>query len=86
MEAEYTPRGTEWRKRGTRPLKVPPVLMEMLQTTYDKQVQANIAREGASDQEVAAVVRYLKRGAEKMGKHLRVQSDDEAIRFWVEDK
>lgn len=86
MEVEYTRRGTNWRKRGRQPTEVPQALREALQRTYDQQEQGNIAHGGANQQEIKQVVSLLERGAKDMGKHLRVQWDRVAIRFYVEDR
>ena len=86
MEVEFTPRGTRWRKRGRQPEPVPPALVEALRRSYEDEVQGNLAHGGATLREIKAVVALLERGAKDMGKHLRVQWDSEAIRFWVEEK
>lgn len=86
MEVEFTPRGTKWRKRGRQPAPVPDELVEALQRTYEHGRQGNISHGGATPREIQEVVSLLERGAKDMGKHLRVQTDRIAIRFWVEDK
>jgi hypothetical protein len=86
MEVEFTPRGTNWRRRGRQPAPVPPELVEALRVSYETQTQGNIPHGGAPQRELQQVVSVLERGAKDMGKHLRVQTDRVAIRFWVEDK
>lgn len=86
MEVEYVPRGEGWRHRGRPPQPVPEHLMTMLQRTYDQDDQAVIPVGGSTVDEVTEVVRLLRKGAVILGLRLRIQTDEQAIRFYVEDK
>lgn len=86
MDVTFTRRGDGWRHRGRPPRRVPEKLMELLQRTYEDENQAVIPVAQHSQQEINEVVAYLRRGALDLGLRLRVQTDETAIRFYVEDK
>lgn len=76
-------------------VQVPAEMIKALRDTYDHGTQAEISRVGVTDEQVAQFVRLLEHGvkqicgAPKRGEgamRLRVQVDQVAVRFYMEDK
>jgi hypothetical protein len=92
-DVEFVSRETGWRHRGRPRKAADPHIVELLKRTYDSGTAAKVTVDADTPaDEVRDTLAQLRRGAEQLGKYLRVQprraKDILAageIRFYVED-
>lgn len=84
MELSFAPKTESgWRGRGAPRREVPQKVLDMLQRTDATGQVGVINTADDTAEEVAEMVSYLRRGARRLGRTLRLQHDEEdnVIRF-----
>lgn len=82
----YEPRGKGWRGRGRPRAQADPKLVDVLLSTLDSGSQAKVPLGGATDAEIKATVRALKRAADACGPGtvLRWQRIGDNLAFYID--
>lgn len=92
MEIQLVKRSTVWRGRGRPPREVPEKILGLLQNTYRTGDVGRIPIPPDDDEDQAAEVRellgFLRTGAARLGKRVRIQEhpEDHEIVFEMVDK
>lgn len=93
MEVQFVDRQTGWKHRGRPRTPVDPSVLELLKRTYTSGTAAVLPLdEDTTPDDVRALLRQLRRGAEQLNKYLRVQPRRTPailaageVRFYIED-
>jgi hypothetical protein len=93
LDVEFVDRATGWRHRGRPRRAADPAVVQLLKRTYDTGTAAVLPLdEGTSAEDVRETLAQLRRGADELGKYLRIQPRrtreilaQRQVRFFVED-
>lgn len=87
MELAFVPKDESgWRSRGAPRRQVPPQIIDMLKHTGRTGEVGVIHTDGDTEEEVKEVLAALRAGGRQLGRRVRIQQDEQLIRFQLGSK
>lgn len=85
MQVTFSPKAEVWRGRGHPRRHVPQEVRDMADRTYRSGKVGRVTVNPAEEEEAAELIRLLKSYAKSLGRRMRIQRDDDELRFELVD-
>lgn len=85
MKVDFAPRAEVWRGRGHPRRQIPEEVRDMADATYRTGKVGRVTIDADDEEDAAELVRLLRSYAKSLGRRMRIQRDDDQLRFELVD-